>query len=317
MTNKMKRFFTAVMVLVLSISMFIIPAQAADYSPTVEIPVSVALSGTLPTTAETFYIELKADNAAYPMPQGAANGVYTLPLSGAASGKLAIEYSRLGVYTYTISQKKGGNSNCFYDGSVYEMTIAVTNAPGGGFQTNVAIYLKGSANAVKQDSVTFRNRYADPAKVDLSAIKTMDRKTPADKAFSFKLVDADGKLVERVYNVGQSVEFKTLNFDKAGTYVYEISEVTGLNYKISYDKSVYTVTIVVTQNAEGNYQAEVSYEKNDKEYEGTPRFANYTKDKKNPGTGDMFRMGLWVSLLVLSFAGLVVLVVFWLKKRKK
>ena len=57
MTNKMKRFLTAMMVLVISISMFIIPAQAAgDYSPEVTIPVTVKLTGTM--------LEITPDNFA-------------------------------------------------------------------------------------------------------------------------------------------------------------------------------------------------------------------------------------------------------------
>ena len=330
MTNKMKRFLTAMMVLVISISMFIIPAQAAgDYTPEVTIPVTVKLSGTLPNTPETFRIQLEAVNPSTPMPAGAEGGKYTLSVSApknadgtpgnVATGAFQIEYNKLGIYTYTVKQLPPANEDCYPDGREYNMTVYVTNTKNyDGFETTVAIYLRGEdgANDGSKCELEFANRYANPVKVDLSAIKTMDRKTPKDKAFTFKLVDADGDVVERVQNIGQKVDFTTLVFDKVGTYTYKISEQKGLSLKITYDKTVYTATIEVSKDADGNYQAVTTYKKGTADYTGTPTFKNYTKTD-NPTTGDMFRLGLWISLLVLSFAGLVVLVVFWIRKRKK
>ena len=113
MTNKMKRLLTAVLVLMISISLFVIPAQAAgDFTPEVTIPVTVDLTGTLPETPDVFSIQLKANQASCPMPSGAADGVYTLPLNAgvdaqgkpndSASGSFVLEFDRLGIYTYTI-----------------------------------------------------------------------------------------------------------------------------------------------------------------------------------------------------------------------
>lgn len=314
MFSKMKRFFVTLLVLVISISLFVMPAQAAEKKATVEIPVSVKLSGTLPAVSETFQIQLKADNASFPMPKGAANSIYTLPIVGAGSGEFSITFNDLGIYSYTISQKAGSNNKCFYDETVYEMTVYVTNAADGGFETNVAIYKKGESE--KLDNVVFNNRYANPAKVTLTAIKTLNNRTPNDNAFSFLLLNKNGELEEKVYNKGQAVTFKTLVFDEEGTFVYTMQETIGSKSNIKYDKSVFTITIVVEKDENGDYQAQVSYEKNDKAYEGTPRFANKTRST-TPQTGDMFKMGLWVSLLVLSFVGLVVLVFFTIKKRKK
>lgn len=331
MTNKMKRFVTAMLVLIVSISLFIMPAQAGDYTPEVAIPVTVKLSGTLPTPADTFRIVLtRPAGAGNPMPAGSNGDTCTLAISPkAAEGvegasdtrEFVLAFNRLGIYSYTIHQDSIGNEDCYQSEKAYNVTVYVTNTANyDGFQTNVAIYEQdGEGESLQEQGkvpVVFENRYADPAEVNLSAIKTMDNKTPKDEAFTFKLQVKDGETVQRVKNVGRSVTFAPLVFDKAGTYVYEMTEMRGLNRKITYDKSVYTATIEVTKDEDGNYQAEVSYEKNNKEYEGTPKFKNYTKTD-NPTTGDMFRMGLWVSLLVLSFAGLVVLVVFWFRKRKK
>lgn len=315
MLSKMKRFLATLLVLVLSIGMFIMPAQAVDKTPTVEIPVSLELSGTLPQTADVFRIQLKADKASYPMPEGAADGVYTLPFTGAGSDSFRITFNALGVYTYTIRQTTGSIKNCYLDTSVYEMTISVTNAPDGGYETNVAIYLQGVKDPTKQDSVTFKNRYANPVKVTLSAIKTVNNRTPDDNAFSFTLVRADGSVAQTVKNKGQSVDFAPLLYDTEGTYVYKMSEVIGNKSNMIYDKSVYTVTVLVEKDDNGDYQAKVSYQKADKDYEGTPRFANKTKSV-TPSTGDMFRLYLWVGIMAVSFVAIVILLALRLRKKK-
>lgn len=332
MLSKMNRFLTILLVLVLGMGLFVLPARAAgDFTPEVTIPVTVDLTGTLPETPDVFSIQLKANQASCPMPSGAADGVYTLPLNAgvdaqgkpndSASGSFVLEFERLGIYTYTIRQLSIGDEDCYQDDTVYNLTVYVTNTDKyDGFQTSIAIYKQGpdGGNTGSKVPVVFSNRYANPVEVPLTAIKTMDGKTPKDKAFSFRLKTEGGVQVERVYNTGRNVVFTPLTFDEAGTYVYKLSEVTGLSRKITYDKSVYTVTVEVTKDENGDYQADVAYEKDGKAYEGTPRFANKTKPSgSSPATGDMFRMGLWVSLLVLSLGGLVTLVVFWFRKRKK
>ena len=316
MSNKVKRFFMTLLVLVMSISMFAVPVQAADNTPTVEIPVAVELSGTEPRVPEIFQIQLTAGDAAYSMPTGSSGGTYTLPISGDGSGKFSITFNRVGVYTYRIQQKAGTNPDCYQDQSSYDVTISITNAEDGGLTASVAIYLHGSETATKQYSVVFKNRYANPVTVPLTAIKTLNSRPPKDDAFSFVLKDENGLELERVSNVAKDVTFTPLAFDTEGTYVYKISEVIGKKSSIIYDKSVYTVTIKVEKDENGDYQAEVSCLKGTKAYEGTPRFANKTKSS-TPTTGDLFRMGLWVSLMVISVAAVAVLVTFWLKKRKK
>lgn len=329
MTNKMKRLFVTILVLILSAGMFIIPAWAGDYTPEVSIPVTVNLTGTLPETPDVFNIVLtRPAGSSNPMPAGATGDTYVLPISpkkaeGSAvaseTKNLVMEFNSLGIYSYTIHQQSIGDDDCYQSTKTYDVTIYITNNTSyDGFETSVAIYERGTNGEAVGGKVPviFDNRYADPAEVILTAIKTMDKKTPKDKAFTFMLEDEKGKLVEKVQNIGQSVTFSPLVFDEAGTYVYKMSEVKGTSSKISYDKSVYTVTIVVTKDAEGNYQASVSYQKGTAVYEGTPKFANHTKSN-NPTTGDMFRMGLWVTLLVGSFAALAALVVLGVKKSRQ
>ena len=106
----MKRLMSAVLGILMAVMCMMsmtVPAFAAE-NPGVSIPVTVSLSGTLPKPAEDFTIKLRADNASYPMPEGAAGDVYTMTITGADTKNLpTISYNRVGVYTYTIYQVAG------------------------------------------------------------------------------------------------------------------------------------------------------------------------------------------------------------------
>ena len=76
------------------------------------------------------------------------------------------------------------------------------------------------------------------------------------------LKDANGEEVERATNKADgSVQFKTLGFDKAGTYEYTIEELNDKQKDITYDTKVYHVTIKVTDNGEGSLKAELTGDK--------------------------------------------------------
>lgn len=182
----MKRFLITMLVLVMSVSIFVLPAQAAE-AVTATIPVNLTLTGSRPATADVFSIILEAKNASNPMPQGAVNGKYTLPMSddgtGADTANLVISFDRVGIYEYSVHQQDLGDPDCYQDGSIYDMTIYITNTPEGGLAINVAIYRRGDETATKCD-IVFGNRYANPTTVPLTAIKTLNSKTPKDNSLS-------------------------------------------------------------------------------------------------------------------------------------
>lgn len=97
---------------------------------------------------------------------------------------------------------------------------------------------------------------------------------------SFKLVgediestvtnDADGK-----------INFDKFEYDEPGTYVYTISEVKGDEAGMTYDKSVFTATVNVADDGEGNLKANVAFAKGDKSVEGIV-FNNTYKKPETP-----------------------------------
>ena len=123
-----------------------------------------------------------------------------------------------------------------------------------------------------------------PAKVNLTATKTLDGKAPSGSAFSFVLKDKDGNIVQTKNNQEGSIAFDSLSFSAAGTYTYYIAEQAGTDANINYDATSYKVTITVTHS--GDYKAAVNYEKNGQAYDGIPVFVNTTKadDSDKPNT---------------------------------
>lgn len=177
-----------------------------------------------------------------------------------------------------------------------------------------------------------------PAKVNLTATKTLDGKAPSGSAFSFVLKDKDGNIVQTKNNQEGNIAFDSLSFSAAGTYTYYIAEQAGTDANIDYDATSYKVTITVMRS--GDYKAAVNYEKNGQAYDGIPVFVNTTKsddsDKPNtpttpdkptkptdpaqpidpvPQTGDGTDIGMWLILMRCSFVALVGVCVYERKRR--
>lgn len=158
----MKIINSKIIARLLIITMFLMvfsPVVFAEKLPGFELPVTVELSGTPPTDDEDYRIVIEADNPNYPMPEGSENSRYTLIITGEDRVRFPrMEFSSLGIYTYTIYQLSGSNSLATYDDTRYDLVVYVTNAPdGSGLETTVLLYLLGEEN--KLDEVLFGNEY--------------------------------------------------------------------------------------------------------------------------------------------------------------
>ncbi len=224
-------------------------------------------AGQMAMTDGQFSFRLSANDAAYPMPAGAANGV--LILTNTADGKItipAITYTAAGVYTYTLTEIAGNAKGYTYDDTAY--TITVTVADDGSGQLKVASTVFSLADGTIVNEMTFANEYKAAAAVPVTlggtkeflvADKNLTMKM-ADGDFAFLLSNAAG-LVERVTNVGNSFTFKALPFDRVGTYTYTITEERGLMGGVVYDQAIYTVTVTVSDKGEGQLETAVAYQK--------------------------------------------------------
>ena len=189
-----------------------------------------------------------------------------------------IRYEAPGTHTYTL-REACPNALGLYKGVTYDSTTytVVTTVSDNGDGTLTATHeLEGTT-----ESAGFTNKYhAMPTQVSIGAIKVLEGRELKKDEFSFKLVgediestvtnDADGK-----------INFDKFEYDEPGTYVYTISEVKGDEAGMTYDKSVFTATVNVVDDGEGNLKASIAYTKDDKSVEGIV-FNNTYKKPETP-----------------------------------
>ena len=189
-----------------------------------------------------------------------------------------IRYEAPGTHTYTLREAcpnaLGLYKGVTYDGTTY--TVVTTVSDNGDGTLTATHKLEGTT-----ESAGFTNKYhAMPTQVSIGAIKVLEGRELKKDEFSFKLVgediestvtnDADGK-----------INFDKFEYDEPGTYVYTISEVKGDEAGMTYDKSVFTATVNVVDDGEGNLKASVAYAKGDKSVEGIV-FNNTYKKPETP-----------------------------------
>lgn len=219
--------------------------------------------------AGEFTFELLEDGVVVATGTNDANGNVTLS---------PIHYEAPGTHTYTL-REACPNALGLYKGVTYDSTTytVVTTVSDNGDGTLTATHkLEGTT-----ESAGFTNKYhAMPTQVSIGAIKVLEGRELKKDEFSFKLVgediestvtnDADGK-----------INFDKFEYDEPGTYVYTISEVKGDEAGMTYDKSVFTATVNVADDGEGNLKANVAFAKGDKSVEGIV-FNNTYKKPETP-----------------------------------
>ena len=219
--------------------------------------------------AGEFTFELLEDGVTVASGTNDANGNVTLS---------PIRYEAPGTHTYTLREAcpnaLGLYKGVTYDGTTY--TVVTTVSDNGDGTLTATHKLEGTT-----ESAGFTNKYhAMPTQVSIGAIKVLEGRELKKDEFSFKLVgediestvtnDADGK-----------INFDKFEYDEPGTYVYTISEVKGDEAGMTYDKSVFTATVNVVDDGEGNLKANVAFTKGDKSVEGIV-FNNTYKKPETP-----------------------------------
>ena len=209
------------------------------------------------------------------------DGVTVASGTNDASGNVTlgpIRYEAPGTHTYTLREAcpnaLGLYKGVIYDGTTY--TVVTTVSDNGDGTLTATHKLEGTT-----ESAGFTNKYhAMPTQVSIGAVKVLEGRELKKDEFSFKLVgedvestvtnDADGK-----------INFDKFEYDEPGTYVYTISEVKGDEAGMTYDKSVFTATVNVVDDGEGNLKANIAFTKGDKSVEGIV-FNNTYKKPETP-----------------------------------
>ena len=121
-------------------------------------------------------VVLKADDSAYPMPEGSVDGAYSLTITGEDTENFpTITYDRVGIYTYTVYQVAGTNQKCTYDDTVYTLKVTISNKEDYSGLEATAVLYPGS-DGDKLPGAEFANKYkVDPPS---DTPKTGDESSP-------------------------------------------------------------------------------------------------------------------------------------------
>ena len=156
---------STLLIAMLSIQMLCIHAVAAEH-PSIKLPVTIEQKGDYPYKAEELNVVLKAADTVCPMPEGSADGAYTLVVKSGTTGEFPeIQFPKLGIYNYTIHQEEGSHSRGRYDETVYQMRVFVTNAENGeGFESTTLLYIDDINT--KYADINFENHYKEAERED-------------------------------------------------------------------------------------------------------------------------------------------------------
>ena len=187
--------------------------------------------------------------------------------SNDASGNVTfnkITYTEPGQHTYTVREVNNGLGGVTYDDQLYTVQSTITDNRDGTMNAEHEAYaLIDGKELAPVDEITFTNKYeAKGTTASIGAVKRLAGKDLKDGQFTFQLKDENGKVIDEAKNdKAGAISFKALEFDKAGTYKYTISEVNDKQKEIKYDTSEKAVTITVKDSGDGYLQAQVESEK--------------------------------------------------------
>lgn len=208
--------------------------------------------------------------------------------NGAPNGNTAtfqfdsITYTEAGTHTYKVYELgtdgepgTGGTDadNVSYSEEVYTITVTVSESNDG---RGLSV-----SSGVQNSDIVFTNTYTPESVVvgpngdaQIGGTKELDAAEGTDRVleegeFTFILLDGDGNEVSSTTNATDgSFVFDDLTFDKAGTYSYTVAEKSGNAGGITYDETLYGVTIEVAEDTDTNeLVAQVSYSKDNQSVE--------------------------------------------------
>ena len=176
-----------------------------------------------------------------------------------------ITYTQPGHHTYTVREVNNDLGGVTYDDQAYTVYTQIIDQGLGKLKAEhqAVVQMDNEFAPIEGNKITFNNKYeAKGTTASIGAVKRLTGKDLKDGQFTFQLKDENGKVIDEAKNdKAGAISFKALEFDKAGTYKYTISEVNDKQKEIKYDTSEKAVTITVKDSGDGYLQAQVESEK--------------------------------------------------------
>ncbi len=230
-----------------------------------------------------------------------------------------------GDYFYVIVEDEpANNKGVTADEKVYEVRITVTDNNKGDLVARVFVDGEEIDGDIS-DTIKFHNYYkAAATEIVIEGTKKLEGRDIKDGEFSFELYDSDNQKLETVKNNADGkFAFTAIPVEEAGEYIYTVRELNDSQDNITYDESVYTVTVLVTDNLDGTFKVEYAYADGGDAVKDMTFVNTYTAElpkptpepepesmpepvtkpepeKKSPQTGDNSNHWLWLALLFVS-----------------
>ena len=254
-----------------------------------------------------------------------------------ASGKVAfpaISFNAPGEYRYRLAEVDGGLGGVTYDTTVYDVTAKVVDNGDGTLGVTWSVSKDGQPLEGKE--IVFANSYkAAGTSITFNAAKVLTGRDLKKGEFTFELRDVNGKVLQTVKNGALTeggyapIAFDPIAYDEPGAYDYRIVEVEGAAEGITYDETVFTYHVVVTDD--GNGQLKVEWTEGET---GAPVFQNVFVKPADPkpadpakpvdpgagGSGDkLIQTGdnALVGMFTAAFAGIAAIGAGFTARRKK
>lgn len=205
------------------------------------------------------------------------SAIQTIFVDGKPSAEFdALTFDHTGTYTYTVEEVNGLVDGMHYDPTVYTVDITVTENDAE-HRLDAAVTWRDNAYDAEK-GLTFTNTYVEPDPEDAVVENALNvRKQYAEGSsdpahvttlFQIEAVTENAPMPNetQIHILGaHSGSFGSLVFNKAGTYVYHVTEIPAHLLGLQCDPTVYTVTFVVTKTG-GKLTATVSYAIGETEY---------------------------------------------------
>lgn len=232
-----------------------------------------------------------------------------------------ITFKAPGTYEFKLAEVNNKLGGVTYDTKSWKVVAEISSNGAGEMRVEWAAY-DADGNDVKE--FAFENKYkAKETSLVLGSIKTMKGRALKDGEFTFQLKDEDGNVVSEAKNAEDGwIAFETLVYDQAGTYRYTISEVKGNDETITYDETVYNVTVEVNDDLKGHLDPTVTYEDSG----GAPVFVNTYTEPADDGddvgifgvkTGDPAETAILLTIMGVALAVIVAMSAILIRRRRR
>jgi len=193
-------------------------------------------------------MDLTADQFSFVLSGDGVNETVKNAVDGSITfSKIVYDESDIGkTYTYTVKEQAGSVYGMSYDDTEYTIEVTVSDAGNG------KLNIEASEN---HNALDFTNNYQYTAsgEIQFTGTKTLNGMDLTADQFSFVL-SGDG-VNETVKNaVDGSITFSKIVYDESDigkTYTYTVKEQAGSVYGMTYDDTVYTIEVTVSDAGNG------------------------------------------------------------------